>query len=98
MNNSTMTETGGILLGLAGLYLGIGLVFAIPFVLVGVLRMDPHARPGSWGFRLLILPGTVALWPLLLCRWLKGVSTPPAERNAHRQPARPGAVKSTLHP
>ena len=98
MNISTMTDTGRILLGLAALYLGIGLVFAIPFVLMGVQRLDPHARHGSWGFRLLILPGTMALWPLLLGRWLKGVSAPPEEHNAHRQPAPPGAAKTALHP
>ena len=93
-----MTDTGVILLGLAGLYLGIGLVFAIPFVLAGAQRMDPHARYGSWGFRLLILPGTMALWPLLLWRWIKGVSAPPEEHNAHRQPARPEAAKTSSHP
>ena len=98
MNITTMTDTGGIVLGLAGSYLSIGLVFAIPFVLMGVQRLDPHARHGSWGFRLLILPGTMALWPLLLGRWVKGVSVPPEEHNAHRQPARPGAAKTTLHP
>ena len=26
---------------------------------------------GTWGFRLLILPGAAALWPLLLLRWLR---------------------------
>ena len=92
---TTLTE---ILLGLAGLYLGIGLVFAIPFVLAGVQRIDPHARHGSWGFRLLIVPGTMALWPLLLCRWVKGASVPPEEPNAHRQPARPGVAKTSLQP
>ena len=28
--------------------------------------------------------GLVALWPLLLRRWLKEISEPPEERNAHR--------------
>jgi hypothetical protein len=73
-----------ILLILCGVYLACGLVFAVPFVLVGVGKVDPHAAHGTWGFRLLILPGTILLWPLLAQRWLKGVHGPPEEKNAHR--------------
>ena len=73
---------------LLGLYLAGGISFAIPFVFVGVKKIDPHAAHGSWGFRLLIFPGTLAFWPLLLRRWLKGISAPPEERNAHRQAAK----------
>lgn len=69
-------------------YLVGGLLFAIPFVLVGVKRIDPHAAHGSWGFRMLIFPGTVFLWPLLARRWLAGAGEPPEERNAHRSAAR----------
>jgi len=81
------------LLILLGAYLACGLVFAVPFALAGVKRIDPHAARGSWGFRLLIIPGTMALWPLLLLRWTKGVQEPPAEDNAHRRAAasRPGS-------
>ena len=67
-----------------GIYLACGLAFAIPFALVGVRRIDPHAAHGSWGFRLLIIPGTMALWPWLLKRWASGTKEPPEERNAHR--------------
>jgi hypothetical protein len=49
-----------------GLYLAIGLCFALIFVGVLVGRIDPAARGAGWGFRLLILPGAAALWPLLL--------------------------------
>ena len=69
---------------LLGIYLACGLLFAVPFVLFGVKKIDPHAACGSWGFRLLIMPGTVAFWPLLLRRWMKGVHEPPEECNAHR--------------
>lgn len=68
-----------------GLYAACGILFALPFVIVGVKRMDPHATHGSWGFRLLILPGAAAFWPLLLKRWLSGDHCPPEERNAHRR-------------
>ena len=60
------------LIGL-GVYLACGLVFAIPFAWGGVKKIDPHAAHGSWGFRLLIIPGAMAFWPLLLKRWLGGV-------------------------
>jgi hypothetical protein len=70
-----------------GVYLACGLAVAIPFVLIGVGKIDPHAAHGSWGFRLLIIPGTVALWPLLLLRWMRGVREPPGECNAHRRAA-----------
>jgi hypothetical protein len=72
----------------AAIYLLCGLVFAIPFVLLGVARIDPHAAHGSWGFRVLIIPGTMFLWPLLARRWLKGIHEPPEENNPHRSAAR----------
>jgi membrane protein implicated in regulation of membrane protease activity len=71
-----------------GAYLAVGLLFAIPFVLVGAGRIDPHAAHGSWGFRVLILPGAALLWPLLARRWLNGVHEPPEENNPHRCAAR----------
>jgi membrane protein implicated in regulation of membrane protease activity len=80
----------GVLLILAAVYLALGLVFAVPFVLVGAGRIDPHAAQASWGFRLLILPGTTLLWPLLVWRWFKGIKEPPEERNPHRCAARGG--------
>lgn len=82
-----------ILLSLAGLYLLCGFIFAIPFVLVGVGRIDPHAAHGSWGFRILILPGTTLLWPLLAKRWIRGVHEPPEEKNAHRLSAECGVSR-----
>ncbi len=85
-----MSETiaGWLMLAL-GVYAGLGLVFAVPFVLRGVGRIDPRARAGSRGFRLAILPGVVAFWPLLARRWAAG-SPPPEERNPHRDAARGG--------
>jgi hypothetical protein len=71
-----------------GVYLGCGLAFAIPFTLVGLKKIDPHAARGSWGFRLLIIPGTMAFWPLLLKRWASGAHEPPEEHNAHRLAAK----------
>jgi hypothetical protein len=83
---------GGIASGLVmvvGVYLAIGVLFAIAFVVRGCQRIDPAAEDGTIGFRILILPGAAALWPLLLSRWIKGVREPSAEHNAHRDAAEP---------
>ena len=64
-------------------YLALGLVFAIAFVIFGVGKIDGNAVKGSWGFRLLILPGCMALWPLLLKRWLQKSTSPPDECSPH---------------
>ena len=56
---------------LAGAYAGVGVVFAAAFVIWGVQRVDPAARGTRLGFRLLILPGSATLWPLLLRRWMR---------------------------
>jgi hypothetical protein len=74
----------------AGAYLAVGLAFAIPFAVRWVGRVDPAARQGTWGFRALIVPGSMLLWPLLVSRLLRGIAEPPVERNAHRSAARRG--------
>lgn len=66
------------------IYAALGFVFALAFVSVGVARMDPEAKGTKLGFRVIIIPGVVAFWPLLLRRWIGGVTEPPAERNPHR--------------
>ena len=86
---------------LLGLYLACGFIFALHPVAVdsvanmaelksmlSIAPLDPHAGPGSWGFRLLIIPGAMALWPVLLHRWYLGIHEPPEECNSHRQAAR----------
>ena len=83
-----------LLMALA-VYLACGVVFAIPFVLMGVRRIDPHATHGSWSFRVLIFPGTVLLWPVLVRRWVSGAQEPPEERNAHRSAASLSGTKGT---
>lgn len=77
----------GIVTGL-GVYVVLGVLFAVPFSWRGVGRIDPAATDGTWGFRLLIIPGVVAFWPWLAWRWFRG-SPPSEERNAHRHAARP---------
>jgi hypothetical protein len=76
-----------LLVGLLAVYAGAGVLFALLFVTRGVERLDASAAGAGVAFRLLILPGAAAFWPLLAWRWLHGVSEPPLERNAHRQVA-----------
>lgn len=72
---------------LAGAYLAAGVVFAVAFALRGAAHIDPNAVDGSSGFRLVIMPGSALLWPVLVVRWVRR-SGPPQEHNAHRDAAR----------
>lgn len=48
----------------------IGLLVAIPFLLVGVGRAVEGASGSSVAFRLVVLPAAVLLWPVILRRWI----------------------------
>ena len=71
-----------VLLGQA--YALIGVIFAIAFVWVGAKKVDPQTIGSGMGFRLLLLPGVAAFWPLLLRRWLANGSEAPEDENPHR--------------
>lgn len=58
------------ILWIAGSYLAIGSIVAVPFVIYGIGRVDPAAKAAPWSFRVLVVPGVVAFWPLLARRWL----------------------------
>ena len=77
----------GWLLALMGIYLVIGFLFAVPFAFVGAKRIDPSAAEGTWGFKLLIIPGSMVFWPLLASRWF-GKKAQPEECSAHRSASR----------
>ena len=47
-------------------------VFALAFLVLGLTRIDNGAKGAGLAFRLLILPGLIALWPLMLIRWISG--------------------------
>ena len=57
--------------GTLALYGLAGAAFAVVFVLFGIHRIDSVAEHASFGFRLIVLPGVAALWPLLLNRWIR---------------------------
>ena len=52
-------------------YIGIGLVFGVFFAMWGAAILDPVAKGAPIGFRILVLPGSAALWPILLSKLLR---------------------------
>lgn len=68
------------------IYLGLGFVLSLPFVFKWVDQLDPGAKGAKWGFRLIILPASMALWPLWLLRLRK-------QQVPHQYPRRVVALK-----
>lgn len=61
-----------LLLAAPVLYVAAGLLVGIAFVIYGVTAVQ--AAPVTLGARLLLLPGAIVLWPLILSRWFKARS------------------------
>ncbi len=59
-----------LILTLVGGYAAVGLLFAIVFSAFGVARLDSAARGSGFVFRLMIVPGCAALWPLVAMKWM----------------------------
>jgi hypothetical protein len=70
----SMHPVVAFLLHALAVYAAAGLVTAVAFVAFGVTRVQP--APMSLGARILILPGTAALWPYVLLRWLQARGAP----------------------
>jgi uncharacterized membrane protein YphA (DoxX/SURF4 family) len=54
------------ILMLAALYLSFGLLFAVFFLTSGIHKIDDGAHGSSFTFRLIIAPGVVVFWIVLL--------------------------------
>ena len=63
-------QVAELIVAMAGAYVVAGALFAVAFAAWGVSRVDPVARACTPGFRLIILPGATALWPLAV-RWIR---------------------------
>ncbi|MBL9173625.1 MAG: hypothetical protein JNL10_08830 [Verrucomicrobiales bacterium] len=72
-----VVQTSLILLAAYGV---LGLIFALAFHGRGLPAVDTNTRGAGVGFRWIITPGIVALWPLLAWRW----------RTAHGRGSFPG--------
>ena len=68
-------------------YTLLGIIFAIYFVRGGVDLIDNVAQNARLGFRFVIFPGSVMLWPYLLWRCVKHPDMI-EENSAHRRKAR----------
>jgi hypothetical protein len=60
-----------VIVAMAAAYAGMGFVFALGFAGWGAAAIDNAVHGAPLSFRLLIIPGAVALWPLLAVRWLQ---------------------------
>ncbi|NNF03078.1 MAG: hypothetical protein HKN17_01320 [Rhodothermales bacterium] len=74
-----------ILVWVAGAYLAAGAVTAVVALVRGLGRIDPDAREATRGFRLIVFPGLVLLWPVVVRRLRSGEERPPSEQTAHKR-------------
>ena len=73
----------GIVLAAYG-YVVLGILAALLFLVFGLERIDSEDKGSGIGFRAIIFPGLVALWPLLLPRAVRGGGEAPEQRDPHR--------------
>lgn len=87
-----MEQTFSVLVNAAAIYAGCGLIVTVLFLALWCKRFDPSATDGSWGFRVLIVPGLIALWPVILVKVLAvrrgGSAQGPAETPVRQETLR----------
>ena len=54
-------------------YLAIGSLFGVYFFVKGAAQIDPLIKESKWTVRLLLVPGAIGLWPLLLGKLFKNL-------------------------
>jgi hypothetical protein len=64
------------LVAVLAVYLAAGALVAALIAVKGLARIEAGAHGMPWSARLLILPGLVALWPLMLVKCLKKKAPP----------------------
>jgi hypothetical protein len=72
-----------VVLIIVSLDLLLGALFVIPFLMKGLTKVDEGAHGGSIGFKIIIIPGVIVFWPMLLRRWIKArkkLHFPPIEK------------------
>ncbi|CAN5727043.1 hypothetical protein BH10BAC3_BH10BAC3_05440 [soil metagenome] len=60
-----------IFLSAVAVYVLIGVVFTVLFIFRGLQKVDEGTHGSTLGFKLIIIPGCIALWPVLLRKWIK---------------------------
>jgi hypothetical protein len=66
-----MKELAEVILVIVGVYLILGLVFAIYFLPNRIVEVDKSVHESGMIFKLLITPGVVCFWPYLLVQLKK---------------------------
>jgi hypothetical protein len=80
-------HTAAALVDFAMWWCWIGLAVAVVFLTFGIDRVDQNAR-GAYVFRVLLLPATILIWPLVLWRWVVLETGRDNLANRHRPPRR----------
>jgi hypothetical protein len=57
------------------IYLLLGVLFVILFLINGLTKVDAGAHGGTIGFKIIIIPGVIVFWPVLLNKWIKANAT-----------------------
>lgn len=78
------TQIANAFLTVIYIYLAMGVIIGTFLVSFGMARVDNETTGSGLGFRLIILPGAVALWPLMLRRMIRGGGEPPLQNDPHR--------------
>ena len=60
-----------IFLTVLGIYILAGILFGLYFIFGGAVKLDPLMGDSKKRVRLLLMPGCIAVWPLLLRRMIK---------------------------
>ena len=60
-----------IFLWVLGAYFIAGTLFGFYFLIIGAAKLDPQISNSKKSVRILLFPGAVATWPLLLAKLLK---------------------------
>ena len=60
-----------IILIIVLVYLALGVLFLIPFLVKGISKVDGGAHGSTIGFKIIIIPGVIVFWPALLKKWMK---------------------------
>jgi len=63
----------------------IGALIALVFLTIGIDRIDEDAQ-GAYVFRVLLIPGILVIWPLVLWRWYRYETNADAWARRHHPP------------
>lgn len=76
-----------VILILVLIYLVLGVFFVVPFLMKGITK-DEGAHGSTIGFKIIIIPGVIVFWPVLLNKWMKNLNyrSTKAQRNTEKTP------------